>query len=849
MGMRKLASTAAVVGILLALAVATTHSARRPAGHGTTYALASAPATDLPASGNGLSPSAVHEAPARTETASDLAVKIPPEALTAVVRRVCGVCHNAQLPNGPMGNLVLTDFDVAAAPEMAVTAEKMIRKLRAQMMPPPGIPRPGGDTLQALVETLEELIDKATAAAPNPGDRPFQRLNRAEYEASIRELLGLEIDAGDYLPLDTKSANFDNIADAQTLSPTLLSAYLNAAAEISRLAVGNPHATAAEATYTVPRTASQTAHVPGAPYGTRGGVSVIHNFPADGEYSFRISFYHETTGGFVGGTSRGEQLEISIDGERVALLDIDRFMRSSDPNQTTMYTDRVELKAGPHRLSAAFVPPYFQETVQDLISPLGWSLASTAIDNTYGFTLLPHMRDFVVLGPHRVTGVSETPVRQRIFTCRPTSRVEARPCAQQIVSRLATRAFRRPVSDKELQDLMALYDSPSTAEGFEAGVRSALEAILASPDFVFRFERVPADADPRESYRLSDLALASRLSFFLWSSLPDDELMTLARAGRLSNQRILAQQVRRMLADPRAEALATRFAGQWLRLEDLDKVFPDVRQYTDFDEQLRASMRRETELFFHNLVREDRTVLELFTADYTFVDERLAAHYGIPGVAGTQFQRVQYPDDSRRGILGHGSILVQTSHANRTSPVLRGKWVMEVLLNTPPPPPPPGVPDLEATAEAQEGRLLTTRERMEMHRTNAVCRSCHQFMDPIGLALDNFDVAGRWRIKEHGMPLDTKGELYDGTPVQSPKDLRQALLKRPVPLLRTFTENLMAYGLGRRVEPYDMPTVRAIVRQADADDHRISSYIMGVVNSPAFRMQKSSAVVEEVSGR
>ena len=839
--MSKLAA-AGLAGILLVLAAAQAQLARyAPAAHATSAVAAersAGPAAALHEQRNA-PPASFVEPASRT--------RIPPETLTAVVRRVCGVCHNPQLPNGPMGNLVLTTFDVAAAPQLAATAEKMIRKLRAQMMPPPGIPRPGGDTLQVLVETLEEIIDRAAAAAPDPGERPFQRMNRAEYAAAIRDLLGLTIDAGAYLPLDTKSANFDNIADVQTLSPTLLSAYLNAAAEISRLAIGNPKATASEATYTVPRTASQTEHVEGAPYGTRGGISVIHNFPADGDYSFRISFYHETTGGFVGGTARGEQLEISIDGERVALLDIDRFMRSSDPNQTTMYTERIPLKAGPHRLSAAFVPPVFQESVQDLISPLGWSLASTAIDNTYGFSLLPHMRDFVVMGPHRVSGVSETPVRQRIFSCRPAVPAEARSCAQQIVSRLATRAFRRPVGEHELQGLMSLYDAGAGQGGFEGGVRTAFEAILASPDFVFRFERVPADARHGDSYPLSDVALASRLSFFLWSTLPDEELLTLARAGKLSNRTVLEQQVRRMLADPRAEALATRFAGQWLRLEDLDKVFPDVRQYTDFDEQLRAAMRRETELFFSNLVREDRSVLELFTADYTFLNERLAAHYGIPGVAGTEFQRVRYPDETRRGILGHGSVLVQTSHANRTSPVLRGKWVMEVLLNTPPPPPPPGVPDLEATAAAQEGRLLTTRERMEMHRSNAVCRSCHQFMDPIGLALDNFDVTGKWRIKEHGMPLDTKGQLYDGTAVESPVDLRRALLRRPVPLLRTFTENLLAYALGRRVEAYDMPTVRAIVRQGEANGHRVSSYVLGVVNSPAFRLQRASGVTDEVS--
>ncbi len=829
-------ATAALTGVLGVLAGAEAHISR-PAAGGMAHPVASAAPLSI-------EPPTRHAPPiaAGGSTGSE----ITPEALTAVVRRVCGVCHNPALPNGPMGNLVLTTFDVAKAPENAATAEKMIRKLRAQMMPPPGIPRPGGDTLQVLVETLEKLIDDAMADAPNPGDRPFQRLNRAEYAAAIRALFGLEIDAADYLPLDTKSANFDNIADVQTLSPTLLSAYLNAAAEISRLAVGNPEATAREATYTVPRTASQTSHVEGAPYGTRGGLSVIHNFPADGEYSFRLSFYHETTGGFVGGTSRNEKIEVSVDGERVALLEIDRFMRSSDPNQTTMYTDPVQLKAGPHRLSAAFIPPYFQESVQDLISPLDWSLASTAIDNTYGFTLLPHLRDFVVLGPNDPTGVSETPVRERIFTCRPASPGEAEPCAREIVSRLATRAFRRPLNDADVDQQMSFYTAAAAKNGFESGVRAALEAMLASPDFVFRFERVPANATPGETYEISDVDLASRLSFFLWSTLPDEELMKLAREEKLSDTRVLAQQVRRMLADPRSEALATRFAAQWLRLADLDKVFPDVRQYTDFDEQLRASMRRETELFFNNLVVEDRSVLELYTADYTFVDERLAEHYGIKGVAGTDFQRVQYPDDTRRGILGHGSILVQTSHANRTSPVLLGKWVMEVLLNTPPPPPPPGVPDLEATASAQEGRLLTTRERMEMHRANAVCRSCHQFMDPIGLALDNFDVTGKWRIKEFGMPLDTKGQLYDGTPVQSPIDLRQALLKRPVPLLRTFTENLMAYALGRRVEPYDMSTVRSIVRQAEAQDHRISAYILGVVNSPAFRMQKP-AVLTEIS--
>ena len=766
---------------------------------------------------------------------------VSPEALTGVVRRVCANCHNdEQKP----GNLSLAEFDVLDAPQTPDVAEKIIAKLRAGMMPPPGAPHPGSDTLTALVETLETIMDEAADAAPNPGSRPFQRLNRAEYAASVEDLLGLVIDAGSFLPPDTKSANFDNIADVQTPSPTMVAAYLNAASEISRLAVGDLSATASEAAYPVPRTASQTERVEGAPYGTRGGVSVIHNFPADGKYSFRVSFYHETTGGLVGGIARDERIDISVDGERVAFLDVDRFMSTSDPNQATQYTESVPLKAGPHRVSAAFVPPTFQEVVVDLISPPGWSLASTASDNTYGFSTLPHMRDFVILGPTDPTGISDTPVRQRVFSCRPATSAAVRPCAEQIVSRLATRAYRRPLAESDLRDLMSFFAAGFAEEGFEGGVRTALEAILASPDFVFRLERVPENVTPGQAFTLEDLALASRLSFFLWSAPPDDELIQLAQQHELSDPVVLAGQVMRMLADQRSTALSTRFAAQWFRLDDLDEVFPDVRQYPDFDEQLRASLRKETELFFTNLVREDADVMDIFNADYTLVNERLAAHYDIPGVAGSRFRKVTYPDATRRGVLGHGSVLVQTSHAARTSPVLRGKWVMEVLLGTPPPPPPPGVPDLEATNGVQNGRVITTRERMEIHRANPVCRSCHIFMDPIGLSLDNFDVTGKWRIKEGGNTLDPRSRLYDGTPLEGPSDLRRALLSRPAPLLRTFTTNLMAYALGRRIESFDMPTVRAVVRGAEADDRRFSSYVLGIVNSPAFRMQQG----EEATG-
>ncbi len=777
-----------------------------------------------------------------------LATTIPADSLTAVVKQYCVVCHNDVMLTG---NLTLSDFDVALAPEMAERAEKMIVKLRAGMMPIPGAPRPSPDTLLALVETLETLIDEAAAASPNPGHRTFQRLNRAEYSASIRDLLGLEVDAGSFLPLDTKSANFDNIADVQMLSPTLMNAYLAAASEIGRLAIGNPHATASEATFKVSRWNSQTERVEGAPRGTRGGTSVVHNFPADGEYLFRVSLHHETTGALYGSgraalhtAEAPEQIEISVDGERVALLEVDRWMHRSDADGTNLRTGPIPVRSGPHRVSAAFIRR-FEGPLQDLVSPHDWSLASTSIADAYGFTSLPHLRDLAINGPHNPTGVSETPSRRRIFSCRPTSSGEERACAEEILTRLGTRAYRRPLTGDNLDDLMSFFEMGSEEGGFEAGVAMALEAILASPHFVFRFEEPTGRPSPGQDYRISDEDLASRVSFFLWGTPPDEELIDVAGRGELSDPMQLEEQVERMLADPRSEALGARFAGQWLRLQDLEKIHPDVRLYPDFDQQLKDAMARETELFFNSLVSEDRSVFDLFTADYTFVNERLARHYGMPAVTGGAFRRVELADGGRRGLLGHASVLTLTSHAGRTSPVLRGKWVMEVLLGTPPPPPPPGVPDLEQTEGSTGGRMLTTRERMEMHRSNPACSSCHKFMDPIGLALDNFDVTGKWRIRENGMPLDTQGELYDGTPITSPEDLRQALLARPIPLVRTFTENLMAYALGRRVEYYDKPTVRAIARSAADNDYRISSFILGIVKSPAFQMSRAEAAVEE----
>ena len=775
-------------------------------------------------------------------TPSVLPVDLSPEELTGVVQKYCVVCHNDVMLTG---NLTLAGFDVASATVKPVIAEKMIVKLRAGMMPIPGAPRPSPDTLLALVETLETIIDDAAAEDPNPGSRTFQRLNRAEYAESVKDLLDLDINAGDYLPLDTKSANFDNIADVQMLSPTLLGGYLSAAGEVSRLAVGDPQAPIGSRTYTNSGYVTQWDRVEGAPRGTRGGISVMHNFLADGEYVFKLAFEHTTTGGFYGRTSPPEQIELSIDGERVALLEVDKWMHTQDPNGVNMETEPIYVPSGPHRVSAAFLKRS-ETLMEDLVSPHEWSLSDRQIGvGGYGVTAIAHLKDLGIHGPYGSTGVSDSPSRRAIFTCRPVSSEEARPCAREIVSRLADKGFRRPVSDEDVDALMSFYEMGGEEGGFEGGIRVALQAILASPEFVFRFETPRDEIRPGESYQISDRALASRLSFFLWGSPPDEILVHRAEMGELSQPEVLEAEVLRMLSDPKAASLGSRFANQWLRLEDLDKVHPDRLIYPDFYEQLADGMIKETELFFNSLVQEDRSVLDLFTADYTYVNERLARHYGIPGVAGDYFRRADYIDDTRKGILGHGSILTLTSHANRTSPVLRGKWVMEVLLGTPPPPPPPGVPDLDETETVSDGRMLTTRERMEMHRTNPVCNSCHSFMDPIGLSLDNFDVTGKWRIKENGVALDTQGELYDGTPVTSPDDLLEALLKRPIPLIRTFTENLMAYALGRRVEYYDKPTVRAITKQAEADGYKMSSFVMGVINSPAFQMSRAEMTVED----
>jgi mono/diheme cytochrome c family protein len=798
---------------------------------------AQAPAPPTPAARPPAGKPAVPPATAKP-TVSHAAPASSADAETQLVKQYCATCHSER---GKAGQLSLASFNAAAATDHADVVEKMIRKLRTGMMPPAGAKRPDEKTLAALATSLEDRLDRAAALRPNPGRRPFQRLNRAEYANAVRDLLGIDVDVSALLPPDTISHGFDNIADVQSFSPTVLEGYLRAAAKISRDALGDPTSTATSQIYAVPRTAAQLWHVEGAPMGTRGGTSVTHIFPADGEYVFRMMMHSIPTGQLYGSTTRGEQIEVSVNGERKALIDINPRMSESDPKGINVETGPIFVKAGPQRVSAAFIARS-ESPVDDLMAPVDYTLADTQIGSALGITTLPHLRELAITGPHKVMGVSDTVSRRRVFVCRPTTLAEETPCAERIVRQLANQAFRRPVSGDEVKGLVSFYTTARKDQDFEGGVRNAVQAILASPQFIFRLERAPSGVRPGQNYRIADIDLASRLSYFLWGTVPDQELVSVAMKGQLRGPGVLEAQVRRMLKDERAETLATRFASLWLRLQDLDKIHPDALTFPRFDHSLAESMKRETELLFDTLIREDRSVLELLTADWTFVNERLARHYGIPNITGPEFRRVPLADENRRGLLGHGSILMMTSVADRTSPVLRGKWVMEVLLASPPPAPPPNVPLLEETAGVAEARLLSVRERMEQHRSNPQCTSCHRVIDPLGLALENFDVTGQWRIKDNGVTIDPSGTLYDGSSISGPAGLRQALLKRSDVVVSSFTESLMTYALGRRVEFYDMATVRGIGRDAAKNGYKMSSFILGVINSAAFQMSRADAV-------
>jgi mono/diheme cytochrome c family protein len=762
------------------------------------------------------------------------------DAQNKLVAQNCASCHSEKMK---AGELVLAGFDAAKVTDRPDVTEKMIRKLRAGMMPPPGARRPDAATIKTFVETLETKMDAAAALKPNPGWRPFQRLNRAEYQRAVKDLLGIDVDVNAFLPPDTISKGFDNVADVQAFSPTLMESYLRAASSISRLAIGDRGASATSVTYKIGRTLSQMRHVDGAPMGTRGGISVVHTFPADGDYTFKVSLHNEPLGGIYGRTTMAtmdikEQIEVSVNGERAALLDLNVRMSETDPkNSLEIKTPPIHVAAGPQRVSAAFIQR-FDGPVDDLLVPLENTLADVNI--SFGVTALPHMRDMTILGPSTVTGVSDTVSRRMVFTCRPTNAREEETCAADIVKGLTARAFRGEATPDDVQDALSFYERGRKSGDFESGIRMALQSVLMSPRFLFRLEQAPAvrTVNASATYRLNDQDLASRLSFFLWGSAPDADLLKAAGAGSLRTTLGLEKQVRRMLADRRADALSTRFAAQWLRLQDLEKIHPDYLLYPQYDDTLAQSMERETELFFDSMVRDDRPVLDLLTADYSFVNERLAKHYGIANVTGNDFKRVQLPE-YRRGLLGQGSILTLTSYADRTSPVQRGKWILEVLFGAPPPPPPPNVPLLDDTKAVIGGKNLSTRERMEEHRKNPACTSCHKVIDPLGLTLENFDATGVWRIKDNEVPVDSIGDLYDGTKMNGPAGLREGMLKHSDIFLETFTENLMTYALGRRVEYSDMPAIRAILRDAGKNNNRLSSFVLGVVNSGAFRMAKA----------
>ncbi|HEY7288888.1 MAG TPA: DUF1592 domain-containing protein, partial [Vicinamibacterales bacterium] len=711
----------------------------------------------------------------KSTKAAAVPVGLAPDAQNELVAKYCVGCHSEK---GHAGQLSLANFDATKIDKNAETAEKMIRKLRAGMMPPPGARRPDAATVSSFVDALESKIDSAAAVNPNPGWRPFQRLNRAEYARSVKDLLGFQVDVNSFLPPDTVSSGFDNIADVQNFSPTLMEGYLRAASQISRLAVGDRNASATSVTYKIGRTASQMRHVDGTPMGTRGGTSVVHVFPADGDYVVKVSMHNEPLGGIFGRYSMltmdiKEQVDVSINGERVALLDVSPSMSETDfgqnggANGLELKTPAIHIQAGPQRVSVAFVQK-LDGPVDDLISPLENTLADVNI--SYGVTALPHMRDMAIIGPSVVTGVSETPSRKRIFTCRPLNANEEETCAAQIVKNLTAQAYRGEGTPDDIQDAMEFYARGRKTGDFENGIRLALQSILVSPRFLFRLEQAPNQIKTASgSYRITEQELASRLSFFLWDSGPDAELIKAANNGGLRTSLGVEKQVKRMLADKRSEALSTRFAYQWLRLQDLEKMIPDYLLFPQYDDTLAQSMIRETELFFDSIVREDHNVLDLLTADYTFVNERLAKHYGLPNIYGSQFRRVVLPDsmEDRWGLTGKGAFLVTTSKPERTSPVTRGKWVMGNLLGMPPPSPPADVPPLPPRAADPNAKEPTMRHKMETHRVRPDCVQCHRLMDPIGFSLENFDAIGLWRSEDESQPIDTNTQVFDNTKVTS----------------------------------------------------------------------------------
>jgi hypothetical protein len=764
----------------------------------------------------------------------------PPSARLAApkafIEQHCIECHNStdQSAAALYAGLFFDKVDVLDVAANAETWEKVVRKVGAGMMPPASQARPDAAAQTEFLTYLERELDAHARAEPNPGRPSLHRVNRTEYANAIRDLLALEVDATALLPADDSSHGFDNISGSLGVSPVLLERYVAAASKISRLAIGDTTMPDRLEKYVVAGDLTQNQHLPGMPFGTRGGATFTHQFPLDAEYVVRADLVERGGRMFGANVGKTEQLEVTVDGQRVLLADLAEYEVENGA------AIRIPVTAGSHTLGAAFIKKN-HAPVEDVIQPFDFSLFEPAVDGDPNWTFVPHLASISVIGPYAVTGAGDTATRQRIFVCRPASEREVAPCARQIVETLATRAFRQPVDREQLSTLMDFYAIGHEEGGFEAGIEMALRRILASPEFVFRFERAADGVEPGEIFRISDLELASRLSYFLWSSIPDDELLALAVDEKLHEPATLRRQVRRMLADPRSNALIENFAGQWLYLRNLKTKGGSVEHFPSFDDNLRQAFRTETEMLFASIVREDRNLLDLLTADYTFVNERLARHYGIDGIYGSQFRRVPVENDARRGILGHGSILLVTSLPERTSPVQRGVWVLENIVGAPVPTPPPVVPALEEQAGTNT-HPRTLREQMRLHTERPFCAGCHKIMDPVGFAMENFDAIGRWRTEEHGAPIDASARLVDGTEINGMVDLRNALLKYSDRFVQTTTEKLMTYALGRGVEYYDMPTVRAIARGAAKDDYRFSSIILGIVESDAFQKRTAEDV-------
>jgi mono/diheme cytochrome c family protein len=752
----------------------------------------------------------------------------------------CVECHNRDDRTADIAFDTMTPATVGHEPEIF---EAVVRKLRGNMMPPPGWEQPAKGELGAAIGWLESALDAAAAAAPNPGQIALHRLNRTEYANAIEDLLALQVDVASLLPKDDESDGFDNVANVLKVSPSFLDQYIAAARTIATLAVGEPNARRDSRVYYTQPNVNQSFHVEGLPLGTRGGVLVEHFFPADGEYEFDIGGLARAR--YVEGLEYRHRLILTIDGKRVFENEIGgpEDMAAVDLRQAAAVAEinsrfqdiRVAVTAGPHSIGATFVARTLAESdaVLEPFIPGGGEVG--IIEGEESPLKIERLE---INGPYDPTGVGATPSRERLLVCRPQSEAQELPCAQEILRKLTRAAFRRPVTDADLEIPLTFYRNGRANADFETGIKNALMIVLASPEFLYRIETAPEDLAPGSVYTIDDFALAARLSFFLWSRLPDDELLELAESGELDDPQVLAAQVRRMLQDPRAESLVTNFAAQWLDIRGIKAIAPDPVLFPEFNPNLGNAFAQEMELFLKSVLLEDRSVLDLLNADHTFVNERLALHYGIADVRGDRFRRVTLADENRFGLFGKGGILMATSYPNRTAPVLRGAWILEAITGTPPAPPPP---DVEAFPENEEGKEpKTVRARLEVHRENPTCNGCHGVMDPLGFALENFDAIGAWRTKdrEAGDAIDSSGQLADGTLVNGPVDLRRALLERPDQIAQTMTEKLMIFALGRSVEYYDMPAVRKVVRAAARDDYRFSSILTGIVLSEPFRMGK-----------